>query len=498
MVSVIIPVYNAERYVEETVRSVLASTYKDIEVVCIDDGSTDGSLAILHQLAEADPRVQVLTQPNAGVCRARNAAIAASHGEFILPVDADNLLLPSFIEQAVKVMRSDPKVKVVAPQAEFFGGRTGLWKLPPFSIHTEARKNIMDTCALYRRADFDRTEGYCAEIIAREDWEFWIALLKDGGRVVRLPDVGLRYRFQTNSKRVSDRKLKRHVIEVLNRRHPEFFERELGGPLRYRRTWSRLINACYRLFHPRRVHAEAGYEAMELFLKTLPVRFADPNGGKVIYKGRNELREFRTPVGNVVVKSFCRPNIINQIAYGFLRSSKAERSCSFAALLRSKGIGSPAPIGWCTVRNGLLFNRSYYASLRSELPYTYIDLIKGRISQPERYLREIGRTAGRLHNAGMIHRDFSRGNILLGEAPDGTVLVELVDLNRIRFHEISMEEGLKNFERLPATAVIKRELATGYAAERGFDLEECLRKWPETERMDSPEAGERTTAGSHG
>ena len=96
--------------------------------------------------------------------------------------------------------------------------------------------------SLYRRSDWERIGGYCEDIIAREDWEFWIAMLKDGGRVVRLPEVGLYYRVRPQSKRVSDRALKHHVIDTLNRRHPEFFERELGGPLRYRRSWSRVIN----------------------------------------------------------------------------------------------------------------------------------------------------------------------------------------------------------------------------------------------------------------
>lgn len=248
-VSVIIPVYNAERFVGDTLQSVVASTYTDIEVVCVNDGSTDGSLGVLQEWAQRDPRVKVLSKANDGVCEARNDGIKASHGEYILPVDADNLISAEFIKQAVEVLDGNSNVKVVAPTAEFFGDRIGRWELPEFSIHLLARKNIMDTCAMYRRKDFDATEGYCKEIIAREDWEFWIALLKNGGDVVRLPEVGMKYRVQAGSKRVSDRKLKHHVIDVLNRRHPEFFERELGGPLRYHRTWSRLINRIVRLLH---------------------------------------------------------------------------------------------------------------------------------------------------------------------------------------------------------------------------------------------------------
>lgn len=490
MVSVIIPVYNAAAYVADTVRSVLASHYANIEVVCIDDGSTDNSLAVLQSLAATDSRIHVMHQANAGVCYARNAAIAASHGKYILPVDADNLLMPQFIGQAVEVLSQHPDVKAVAPTAEFFGERTGRWNLPPFNLKTEAHKNILDTCALYRRADYDKTDGYCAEIIAREDWEFWISMLKTGGRVVRLPEVGLRYRYVKGSKRDKDRELKRHVIEVLNHRHPDFFEQWLGGPLRQHRSWSHVINNVIRFFCPRHVHTEPTFSNLRTFVATLPIRFSFAGNGRTIYKGRNELREFDTPQGTVVVKSFCVPNIINRIAYGLLRSSKAERSCRYAALLLSKGIGSPAPVGWCSVRHGLLFTHSYYASLRSTLPYTYIDLIKGNISATEApdYLRAVGRIAGKLHNEGIIHRDFSRGNLLLGRDAAGNIQVELVDLNRLRFHAVDREEGLKNFERLPATAEMQHYLAEGYANERNFDLDYCLAHWPQTEAMDSAEA----------
>lgn len=490
MVSVIIPVYNAEAYVADTVRSVLTSTYKDLEVVCMDDGSTDGSWQVLQKLAAQDSRVRVMHQENAGVCRARNAAIQASQGDLLLPVDADNLLLPQFIEQAVSVFESEPNVKVVAPTAEFFGERSGLWHLPPFSLKKEAHKNILDTCAMYRRADYDRTEGYCAEIIAREDWEFWISMLKDGGRVVRLPEVGLRYRVQKGSKREKDRMLKHHVIDVLNRRHPEFFEQWLGGPLRYWRSWSHCINQMWRWVCPRTVHVEPEYHALRHFVASLPVIFSNQEGGHIIYKGRNELRKFHTPQGTVVVKSFCVPNVVNRVAYGLLRASKAERSCRYAALLRSKGVGSPAPVGWCSVRHGFLFTHSFYASLCSDLPYTYIDIIKGNVTAEDAvdFLREVGRVAGRLHNEGIIHKDFSRGNILLGRDAEGRVQVELVDLNRLRFHKISMEEGLKNFERLPASAEMRKHLAEGYAAERGYEVEACLSRWPDAEAMDSAEA----------
>ena len=133
-------------------------------------------------------------------------------------------------------------------RAEFFGDRTGEWKLQDFDINLLARKNFIPITAVYRKIEWEKAGGYCEEIIAREDWEFWISVLKNGGKVVKLPQVLLFYRFRQNSKRVSDRKLKHHVIDTLNKRHPEFFERYLGGPLRYNRSWSRVINRLTRWF----------------------------------------------------------------------------------------------------------------------------------------------------------------------------------------------------------------------------------------------------------
>ncbi|MFI3283231.1 MAG: glycosyltransferase family A protein [Rikenellaceae bacterium] len=248
LVSIIIPVYNMEDFLRETLDSVLATDYPAFEVVLVDDGSKDSSLAIAKEYAAKDSRLRVLTQPNAGACTARNHAVRESKGEFILPVDGDNLISPDFVSLAVEAIMRDDDVKVVCPRTNFIGDREGEWILPPFSLNLLARKNLMDTTALYRRADWVRIGGYCDELMTREDWDFWISMLKDGGKVVRLTKVTFYYRRRAGSKRIRGRKLKGHVTEILNRRHAEFFERELGGPLRNQRSMSKFINRVARIF----------------------------------------------------------------------------------------------------------------------------------------------------------------------------------------------------------------------------------------------------------
>lgn len=473
LVSVVVPVYNMEAFLPETLDSILASDYPNFEVIVVDDGSKDASYRVACDYAKKDRRVRAYTQPNGGACAARNQAVRLAEGEFILPVDADNLIGSTLIADSVKEIVKDPSVKVVAPRADFFGERTGEWKLPPFSLHLLARKNIMDTCALYRKKEWERVGGYCENIIAREDWEFWIAVLKDGGKVVRLPEIGLHYRIRNVSKRVTDRSLKRHVVETLNARHPEFFERELGGPLHYRRSWSVLLNRIYRLFHPRKIYVASDFCTLTDYAKALPALFKY-NYGTVIYEGRNELREMDWYGTKVVVKSFRVPNLINRIAYGVFRSSKAQRSFEYAEMLRREGIGSPAPVAYYTERNGLLFTHSYYACLKSECPYSYVNLMRGDFPGQEEILRAIARTTAALHEKGYLHKDYSRGNILFRRTDKG-VEVEIIDLNRIRFRTVDMEEGCRNFERLPGTPEMFAILADEYAKARGFDANECLK-----------------------
>src|SRR4051794_28277766 len=91
LVSTIIPVFNGEALIGEAIESALRQTYPNIEVIVVDDGSTDRTLEVIQALAASDSRIRVIQQANGGVARARNRAIAAARGEFIAPLDADDL-----------------------------------------------------------------------------------------------------------------------------------------------------------------------------------------------------------------------------------------------------------------------------------------------------------------------------------------------------------------------------------------------------------------------
>ncbi|MDN3205868.1 glycosyltransferase family 2 protein [Algoriphagus sediminis] len=249
-VSVIIPVYNGQKYLEETIHSAFSSDFKPLEVIVVNDGSTDNSLQVAMKLLAKYPNLEIVDQENGGVTSARNTGIKKASGKYILPLDGDDLIEPNYISEAVKVLEEQPQVKVVYCQADKFNENgTKPWNLKPFSINALARDNMIFVSALFRRKDWEEVGGFSEDMtMGREDWEFWIKMLKNGGEVIRLPFVGFHYRLTPESKRKKSgtSQLKRERIAYLNSKHKDFFERELNGPLRFQRTWSKPYNTLMK------------------------------------------------------------------------------------------------------------------------------------------------------------------------------------------------------------------------------------------------------------
>lgn len=252
LVSVVIPCYNQERYLRDTVASVIKSDYPNLELIIVNDGSTDGSAELAKQLQLENPNIKLLNLSNGGVAKARNEGIQLASGTFILPLDGDDLISPNYISEAVTILAKNQTVKVVYCQAvKFNESGQKPWKLKPFSRHQLAKDNMIFVAALFRKSDWEAVGGFSEDMkMGREDWEFWIKMLKNGGEVVQLPFVGFFYRLTPASKRkkTGTNQKKRERIAYLNAKHMDFFERELNGPLRIQRTWSKPYNTLLKLF----------------------------------------------------------------------------------------------------------------------------------------------------------------------------------------------------------------------------------------------------------
>lgn len=195
LVSVIVPCYNQAVYLPEALDSVLAQTYPHWECIVVDDGSTDNIESVAQAYCAKDARIRYVTKPNGGLSSARNFGIKASKGTFILPLDGDDKINPVYIEKAVEALTMHKDVKVTYGQAEFFGTVNKPWEMPPFDFRSLLIQNLFYCTALYRRADYDKTRGYDETMRdGFEDWDFWIQMLKNGGKVHQLPMVCFYYR----------------------------------------------------------------------------------------------------------------------------------------------------------------------------------------------------------------------------------------------------------------------------------------------------------------
>jgi glycosyltransferase involved in cell wall biosynthesis len=136
-ISIIIPVYNAENYLEECLLSISQQTFGDFEILAINDGSTDRSLEILKKYQEKEPRLQVISQENKGVSAARNLGLENAQGEYITFVDADDWLHPETLEQYIEIAKK--KSDIVISQ---FLTEKSIEKQLPSSIKSFDRKEI--------------------------------------------------------------------------------------------------------------------------------------------------------------------------------------------------------------------------------------------------------------------------------------------------------------------------------------------------------------------
>lgn len=199
--SIIIPCYNGAEFLSETLDCLQKQTIKDWECVIVNDGSADNSLQIMREYEAKDSRYKVIDKKNEGVSIARNVAIAASSGKYILPLDSDDLIDPTYAEKAIDYLEKHPDVTLVYCRANYFGGRNEEWILPEYSYEQLLLDNPIFCSCVYRREDYDKTEGYNTNMKkGLEDWDFLLSLLNKDSKVYQIPKILFFYRKQGDSR----------------------------------------------------------------------------------------------------------------------------------------------------------------------------------------------------------------------------------------------------------------------------------------------------------
>lgn len=229
LVSVIVPCYNQAQYLAETLDSVLSQTYSKWECIIINDGSIDNSANIAKGYCEKDHRFKFFSQNNSGVCITRNNGIRNSTGKYILPLDGDDKIAPSYIDKAVNILEINVNVKVVTCIVRFFGKKKTLYNLPACSLERLMGQNTLICTSMFRRSDYNETVGFNANMReGLEDWDFWLSLLESGGEVFRIEEVLFFYRIRHGSRTTSltlpdQEKLRKQIYENHRKLYSKYF-----------------------------------------------------------------------------------------------------------------------------------------------------------------------------------------------------------------------------------------------------------------------------------
>ncbi len=213
LVSVIMPAYKQAQYIGDALDSLLNQTYTNWEVAVVDDGSPDNVESIAKEYAAKDSRIKFHHTENGGVAHARNYGVSVTSGSFILPLDADDLFSPDYIEKCIGIFMSHPKTSLVYCQWEFFGTKKKLTKLKYLGYRDLLIENTIFCSAMFKREDFIKAGGYDEKIpYGYEDWELWLRLLNENSIVYQLEERLFKYRIKDISRSEDANKAKNRLI----------------------------------------------------------------------------------------------------------------------------------------------------------------------------------------------------------------------------------------------------------------------------------------------
>ena len=225
-VSVIIPCYNQGKYVSDAINSVLAQTYDNIEIVIVNDGSTDNSSEVVKTFADKYKNILFFdNQENKGVIYTRNMAIEAASGEYILPLDADDTIESTYIEKAVKILNEYPKIGIVYCKARMFSSKNTYWNLKDFDKSNILYDNCIFCSALFRKSDFIKAGKYKDYMqYGCEDYDLWLSFIEQGFEVHRIDEILFNYRqYEEDSRSTICSKNQDNVWKALIKKHIDLY-----------------------------------------------------------------------------------------------------------------------------------------------------------------------------------------------------------------------------------------------------------------------------------
>lgn len=234
IVTIIVPIYNVEKYLKECIESLLNQTYKNIEIIAIDDGSTDNSLSIISKFAESDDRIKVISRTNRGQGACRNEAISIANGEYILLIDSDDYISKNTVEILVdNIINYDSEIIVYNGIAfDDYDNEISFHKNSYFNVSNNLKQRVftgiefasegigyISPCMkLYKRDFIIKNKIYFTEGKFGEDVEFWYKCCMTAKRIKYIEHIGYYRRYRRNSTMTGNsKKVIRDRIESLDK-----------------------------------------------------------------------------------------------------------------------------------------------------------------------------------------------------------------------------------------------------------------------------------------
>jgi glycosyltransferase involved in cell wall biosynthesis len=254
LISIVVRCHNYGRYLPEAIESALAQDYPNLEVIVIDDGSTDDSLEVASRYRD---RVKVFTQQNEGLARTSNRGASEAKGEYVMFLDADDRLEPTYVSELHDALDRKPEASFAYCSARLFGAESRIAPARPFSAFSLVRgRNYVNTSALTRRGDYLDAGGYPKDLGegAFDDWDFWLTMVKRGHRGTYVPKPLLLWRrHEGGSKNPPSRGTSEIETARIRERHLELHSTAsgVGGLAAY--AFDRGVGLADRLFRISRI-----------------------------------------------------------------------------------------------------------------------------------------------------------------------------------------------------------------------------------------------------
>jgi glycosyltransferase involved in cell wall biosynthesis len=197
LISTIIPVYNGELYIQEAVQSVLDQTYPEVEIIIVDDGSTDGTSRIVRGFGAP---IRYIFQENAGPSAARNKGIASSCGGYLAFLDADDLFMPEKLEKQLLRLQEDPDLDMVFGQVEqFYSPDLSDEEKKRFTVSKMKLPGIFPSAMLIRRAAFERVGFFDTRLRVGQFLDWYMKAMETGLTLYTLDDVVVKRRIHRSN-----------------------------------------------------------------------------------------------------------------------------------------------------------------------------------------------------------------------------------------------------------------------------------------------------------